>query len=173
MYSWNNEFSPLRGGSSVASNDLGSANFFQGLANSFTGNLDFERSKALANQANEFSALEAQKARDWQTEMSNTAYQRAAADLKAAGLNPALVLSGASGASSGSGAVAHSSTARSSPTDAFGNLVRLVGTAVSVGSNIAINAQNTMVSNARELTRTLRGARGYIDFDGVVHRFGR
>lgn len=147
--------------------DLGSANAFQGLVNSFTGNLDFERSRVLAEQANEFSALEAQKARDWQTEMSNTAYQRAAADLKKAGLNPALVLSGASGASSGSGAVAHASTARAPSTDAFSSLVRLVGTAVNVGSQIAQRSSNIAVNNARAL---MRDVRGYIDRDGVVHR---
>ena len=38
----------------------------------------------------EFNRVEAQKNRDWQTEMSNTAYQRTAADMKAAGINPVL-----------------------------------------------------------------------------------
>lgn len=43
----------------------------------------------------EFNRQEAQKNRDWQTQMANTAYQRAVTDMKAAGINPAL----ASGAS--------------------------------------------------------------------------
>lgn len=54
-----------------------------------------------AEKARVFNSVEAQKQRDWQTEMSNTAYQRAASDMAAAGINPASLggdshLSGAS-----------------------------------------------------------------------------
>ena len=52
----------------------------------------------------DFNAKEAQKQRDWQTEMSNTAYQRAATDLEAAGLNRIIALG--SPASTPSGATA-------------------------------------------------------------------
>lgn len=53
----------------------------------------------------DFQAQQAQKAMDYQTEMSNTAYQRAMADMKAAGLNPKLV-GQLGGASSPSGVAA-------------------------------------------------------------------
>lgn len=54
-------------------------------------------------QANAFSANEAQKLRDWETEMSNTAFQRQVADMRAAGINPAMAMNGSSGASTPSG----------------------------------------------------------------------
>lgn len=63
-------------------------------------------------QANAFSASEAQKQRDWETEMSNTAYQRQVADMRAAGINPAMAMGG-SGASTPSGSAPSSVTPQS------------------------------------------------------------
>lgn len=63
-----------------------------------------------AREANAFNAEEAQKQRDWEEEMSNTAYQRQVKDMQAAGINPAVMYGGAgsSGASTPSGSSASS-----------------------------------------------------------------
>lgn len=64
----------------------------------------FDRSQASAERAMSFSAEEAQKDRDFQKMMSDTAVQRAMEDLRAAGVNPALAY--ANPASTPSGAMA-------------------------------------------------------------------
>ena len=59
-----------------------------------------------AEKVRVFNSTEAQKNRDWQTEMSNTAYQRAVSDMKAAGINPASLSGDAASTPGGSAASA-------------------------------------------------------------------
>jgi len=68
------------------------------------------------SSANRASAKESQKQMDFQERMSSTAYQRAKADMEAAGINPLIAFSsGASGASTPAG-----SSARQESTTAAG-----------------------------------------------------
>ena len=102
-----------------------------------------------ANQAaiaNQFSAQEAAKNRDWQEYMSNTSHQREIRDLKAAGLNPVLSAMGGNGASVTSGATASASlpsgSRADSDTSANGALVQLLGSMLSAQTAI----ENQLVS---------------------------
>lgn len=100
-----------------------------------------ERAVALAEANTAFNASEAQKNRDWQERMSNTAHQREVADLMAAGLNPILSVTGGNGASVGSGGQA---TADSSGTSAMSGIV---------GSMLSSNAMLAAAQLANSATR--------------------
>lgn len=73
----------------------------------------------------QFNAEEAQKNRDWQEQMSNTANQRAVSDMQAAGLNPAMMYGGTGAAASTPSGSAASSAAPSgsSPSNVYGGFL--------------------------------------------------
>lgn len=81
---------------------------FQNLLGSLLGKYAGTQLSGAEQEANAFTAEQAQINRDWETEMSNTAFQRQVVDMQKAGINPALAMNGSSGASTPSGNVATS-----------------------------------------------------------------
>lgn len=103
------------------------------LTSAFTGGLSFfgqqqstaqqiAAQQAMQRESEQFNADEAQKNRDFQEQMSNTQYTRAAADMKNAGLNPILAAGSSAGNLSGSAASIGTPTAPAIP-NKLGNAV--------------------------------------------------
>lgn len=137
-------------------------------------NADYNSAEAAI--AREFNATEAEKNRQWQEMMSNTAYQRAVADLKKAGLNPVLAaFNGGAGSGSGataSGGAASSSAASSSMASGsnytgqgnnmsselamLGMVASMVGSAASAFGQYLSNpvTQQTVQGNIKEVVNT-------------------
>lgn len=121
---------------STPGSSTGTGSFWQGVGNSFTGNLDWDRQQILNHRQQQYNSAEAQKNRDFQKEMSNSAYQRATADLQKAGLNPALLAGGNSPASSPSGSTASAQAGSPKSTNGLNSVLQLVTSAMKLAKEI-------------------------------------
>lgn len=116
-----------------------------------------------------FNANEASKNRSFQASQSNTAYQRAMADMKAAGLNPILAAK-IGGASTPSGAVAAGSNMSGAMGTAFSNQSQRMQTEANVekidqevenlGAQLELTQEQTQV--AKETVRKVQAEVEYI-----------
>lgn len=126
----------------------------------------FVRDMYKLQEQNIFNANQAQIDRDWQKEMSDTAYQRAVSDMKIAGLNPALMYSSGSAASTGSGAVASSGSGSAthasysskdrSGSDIMSSIAKVIAGCISAGASEAvagINAAASIANSSRPRSR--------------------
>lgn len=108
-----------------------------------------------AQKARDFNASEAQKNRDFQITASNTSYQRAVQDMRAAGLNPALAFQ-QGGASTPGGSTASGGAASSSGNPVMQNVLgRGVTSAISAAGAVQ-SIKNTGADTALKQAQTLK-----------------
>lgn len=115
---------------------------------------------AQTDMVNAFNAAEAQKNRDWQERMSNTAHQREVKDLMAAGLNPVLSALNGNGATVGNGATASGQKAVADNTLGNGiiSMMSAMINASSAATVASIYANASMYGANRSLEGTKYGA---------------
>lgn len=133
------------------------ANFVSSARDNLSGKTEATYQQNFLNQQMAFNREEAEKNREFQRQMSNTAYQRMAQDLVKAGFNPALaVASGGSSTPSGSLASSSLATAPSvtaSTTARFNNSVNSLTTTFNNVVNNAVDLLKTYTNNVNDNMR--------------------
>ena len=117
----------------------------------FLGQQDTNATSASnAQDANAFNAQQAQLNRDYQTQMSNSAYQRQVSDMSAAGLNPMLAYMKGGGASSPSGSTASATVPQyTSPIQGAAQYKLTSAQAAQTGAQTKLTEAQTDLTNAQ------------------------
>lgn len=136
-------------------------------ANAFTEkmwNKQAEFNAAQADKANAFTEYLQRQAQDYNTEMSNTYYQRLVEDLRKAGLNPALGVQGLNGQSATSGSssgqaasVGSTSSSKANVSGSYSVNERLLGTLLSSVVSILIARESNATKLDSEVVSGLFG----------------
>lgn len=146
------------------------ASSLQGLPSSAYNDMVDEERDYNASQAaiaRSFNASEAQKQRDFEERMSNTAYQRAVSDLRSAGLNPYAVYGGASAASTPSGASASGGQASSNVSGSY--ISALVNASTAYAASKLTNMTAKEIASMNNMTSMFNNA--YSSFYHLAGRF--
>lgn len=117
---------------------------------------DFTAAQTSAQQA--YNSQEAQKNRDFQANMSNTQYQRAVGDMRAAGLNPMLAYS-----QGGAGNVGGSTASSAAPSVGAAS----AGSVGSAGAPRAHDPNYTGSAAAAGITSAVGGAQKMLELDNL------